>query len=267
MKDYLSIAVILAIVGPSALGAETKGPVTGSPGGLSKVVPSVGICPIFIWGATEADDLYELAVYEVGEFNEPTRDPVPVVTETIPAPLTAWVPDGERCLRPGRSYAWVVRALQDASPGPWSEPRMFRPVLPAEVLQSRSQEPPVRVMHQVHEVGRTVSAESNGQPVAEGPSPAPGPATGIAIEGEWVIRGWQPVSFPTSCIPGCTFTVSLPCAVGLKVLGGGVTSSPGGLTVRFSGPNSLATGWNVQVANESANSIDFTTWAICARID
>jgi len=104
-------------------------PATVSPGEPERAVEISGACPTFSW-ATGADvQGYELAVFALGERDEPEL----VLRRAVAGAASSWTPARADCLAPGADYAWTVRA-RDAGgrDTAWSAPRRFRvPETPA----------------------------------------------------------------------------------------------------------------------------------------
>ncbi len=97
-----------------------------------------GGCPGFSWTLVPSARRYELAVYEVLGLSEaePQRGE-PILRREFPAGATAWTPNLDECLPPGR-YGWAVVA--DGTAPSWSEPGLFR--VEGEVPESRRPEIP-----------------------------------------------------------------------------------------------------------------------------
>ena len=68
--------------------------------------------------------MHQLAVYDLG--SEGDGEPVLVERVELPAGATGWSPSADRCLEPGRHYAWSVRAVSDGISAEWSEIFTFR---------------------------------------------------------------------------------------------------------------------------------------------
>lgn len=104
--------------------ARAGGPVPVSPGERDRIAPASAACPTFSWTTAEAAEGYELAVYEVRGGDPEALSPKPALRASLPAGATSWTPPGDRCLTPGRRYAWSVRA-SGAATRPWSESALF----------------------------------------------------------------------------------------------------------------------------------------------
>ena len=93
-----------------------------SPGAADRLVEATSACPAFSWSGTEGAVAYELAVFDVSDADNPLL----VLSQRIDGPAFGWTPSRDRCLAPGRLYAWLVRAdLERSGLGEWSAPRRF----------------------------------------------------------------------------------------------------------------------------------------------
>jgi len=112
----LTLALVLAA--PALAGVQ---PV--SPGAADRLVEAASACPAFSWSGVDGAAAYELALLDVSDAESPAL----VFTERIDGSAYAWTPPRDRCLAPGRTYAWLVRAdLAGSGLGEWSAPRRFR---------------------------------------------------------------------------------------------------------------------------------------------
>ena len=112
-------------------------PVPVSPGGTREAIALAPSCPSFSWTWVPKARTYELVVHRIevdGELRERSRRTVPrylavgraELKVRIPGPALSWTPPLDRCLDPGASYAWLVRARWSGRAGHWSEPALFR---------------------------------------------------------------------------------------------------------------------------------------------
>ena len=115
-------------------GGETPRPQIGgavaiSPGSADALLVT-GPCPTFSWSTVPGSQGYEIAVLP---FDERTAlaggggaaaEDEPLIEVTLPANASSWTPSRDRCLAPGESYAWYVRAL-GTSREEWSEGKAF----------------------------------------------------------------------------------------------------------------------------------------------
>jgi Chaperone of endosialidase len=116
-------ALSLALAGP-VIAAR---PIAVSPGSPSGEAVVAGRCPTFHWSAPPGAVAQELVVYPAP--NPPPDDAgelEPVLQVDLPAGLGSWTPDLARCLEPGTSYAWSVRAVLAGGANLWSEASLFR---------------------------------------------------------------------------------------------------------------------------------------------
>ena len=124
----LAVLPLACTVGlsPASLRAGSRA-IAVSPG-AERAVPTVGgSCPTFSWAVADGAEGYELVVLDVAE----PEHPRPVLEQRLVGGLGSWTPSGPRCLTPGGSYAWTIRALQVAGQPPpddaaWSSPLRFR---------------------------------------------------------------------------------------------------------------------------------------------
>lgn len=94
-----------------------------SPGAADRLVEATSACPAFSWSGVDGAVAYELAVLDVSD----GENPVLVFTQRIDGSGYSWTPSRDRCLAPGRTYAWLVRAdVVGSGLGDWSAPRRFR---------------------------------------------------------------------------------------------------------------------------------------------
>ncbi len=122
----------LSLVQPAAAVHDAT---TVSPGGLTESVGAPNACPTFSWSAVAGAAGFELAVLDLSASGESRV----VLAPRIAGAALSWTPDAEKCLAPGRFYAWTVRAL-DSTGAPldssgdaqgWAPPRRFTvPSLP-----------------------------------------------------------------------------------------------------------------------------------------
>lgn len=125
-------ATVALCVLPAGLAAAGPPPIPVSPGRESGVAWVPTACPTFSWGGVGNATAYELAIFEL-EGVDSTVAPgdaapaeKPRLRATLPGGATSWTPTLDRCLTPGGSYAWLLRALEAEAAGAWSEPRLFR---------------------------------------------------------------------------------------------------------------------------------------------
>jgi hypothetical protein len=124
----LLLPVLLML--PGLAGAESElgrsaprpmAPVAGD--GVARVADR---CPSFHWSAVEGASGYELVLYEVDQ-------PVPVEADRVVLPPgTSWTPTVDRCLVPGRHYAWSVGAVRAGRKIHYSDPSLFEIAGPDE---------------------------------------------------------------------------------------------------------------------------------------
>ena len=107
-------------------------PPTVSPGQSDRLGPVDSACPTFSWGDVEGESAYELAVLPVAQGAEGDDAAAPVLRLELPPGTSTWTPSSDRCLQPGGSYVWTVRAgfADPAAPGDdrwgdWSAGRYF----------------------------------------------------------------------------------------------------------------------------------------------
>ena len=108
----------------SAAGGD-GGALPVSPGAPERAAELASSCPPSAWSAVQAGATgYRLALFEIGEDGSAE----PHFTERIEGAAFSWTPARERCLVPGREYAWVVAAERGeaAALDPWSVPLRFR---------------------------------------------------------------------------------------------------------------------------------------------
>jgi hypothetical protein len=112
------LALGLALASPAFTGVL---PV--SPGAAERLVEATSACPAFSWSGADGAVAYELAVLDLGDADNPAL----VFTQRIDGSGYSWTPSRDRCLAPGRTYAWLVRAdVAGGGLGEWSAPRRFR---------------------------------------------------------------------------------------------------------------------------------------------
>ena len=142
---------LMALAGVAS-SATTPSPV--SPGEHGRFARVEARCPSFSWTFLPSASSVELAVFAQPQGSgASTFDPEAaelVLLQRLPGATSSWTPSLDRCLEPGRRYAWYVRALQElqeAEPAgdqhstsagsgadgaatsptsaPWSEARLF----------------------------------------------------------------------------------------------------------------------------------------------
>jgi hypothetical protein len=140
---------------------------TVSPGATDRFVEVAGRCPTFSWAEVSEAGSYELVVYRAPlaeasssqasvEFSENDE----VLFERLPRGATGWTPARDRCLEPGASFVWFVRAVRQGdgeepfTDGGWSAARFF----------AVSQEPSIAEVEEALNVLRRYTAESGDSP-------------------------------------------------------------------------------------------------------
>lgn len=118
----LLVALLAAVVAAGAAPAEE--PVGVSPGHPDRAVRSTG-CPSFDWGRVEGALRYELVVYALGSDAESLEEDDAALAEHVPGSALGWTPSLDRCLAPGGTYAWSVRAVTGEGPTGWARPLFF----------------------------------------------------------------------------------------------------------------------------------------------
>lgn len=103
-------------------GLAIEPPVAVSPASPEGIAAVASSCPTFSWAALDGARGYELVVYRV-EAGAPVGEAV--MEESLPRGASSWTPSAERCLEPGGTYAWVVRAVDEQAAGEWSAASLF----------------------------------------------------------------------------------------------------------------------------------------------
>ncbi len=108
-----------------------------SPGAADRPIEIADRCPTFNWSAEATAAGFELVLYDLSAPTDdeatgsgPGGDVARVLDRiALPGAARGWTPALDRCLEPGRSYAWTLRALGDAATSDalarWAEPRLF----------------------------------------------------------------------------------------------------------------------------------------------
>jgi len=116
-----SLGALLA--GALAIPLLAAGPLPVSPGDAERTVEATSACPTFSWTGVDGAVAYELALLDLSDRENPDL----VATQRIEGAGFSWTPARDRCLAPGRAYAWLVRAeVAGQGLGEWSAPRHFR---------------------------------------------------------------------------------------------------------------------------------------------
>jgi hypothetical protein len=101
-----------------------------SPGGGREEVAVPTGCPAFSWSSVEGAAGYRLEVFslveEVLDHQAATERGNLALSVDIPAPALSWSPSNEEALRPGHSYVWFIKALDEVGGGQWSSGTRFR---------------------------------------------------------------------------------------------------------------------------------------------
>jgi hypothetical protein len=208
MRDArIVIAVVVigsAVAVPVVFGGER--PAAVSPGGFDRVAPVEGRCPSFSWELIPDATGYELVVYRFVE------DPAghlaldfdraeEVLYTQAPGGATSWTPALDRCLEPGGSFVWFVRAVFDTDSGEaseWSEPLFFSV---ASAPSAAEVERALEVLHRYVESGGDTeildrdAAPRSSRGRAASVRPHPGGiklAPRSVVTGTAAIRGEQP---------------------------------------------------------------------------
>jgi hypothetical protein len=111
----LLLALVLLSTAVTALAQER--PAAVSPSGRTS-----SACPTFSWSANPKDPGYELVAVALTPDGEVAEEPV--LTMRLPAGVQSWTPSLDRCLEPGKLYAWSVRVHSETASGPWSQPAL-----------------------------------------------------------------------------------------------------------------------------------------------
>jgi hypothetical protein len=115
-------------------------------------------------------------------------------------------------------------------------------------------------------VGPTGPIGPRGETGAAGPAGPVGPG---GPQGPSGISGWQYLTEGMAIPPGETRRWQVHCPGNLKALGGGETPAAVNYSkgyVLHSGPDGLATGWEVKISNESSSTYGYYAWVICANV-
>lgn len=191
-RTALVFALSLASGAATALPVEPPAPV--SPGDTSTKLVVEGRCPTFSWSATAGAARYELVIYRLaGDAIEAD----PVLRESFPASVNGWTPSLDRCLQPGESYAWTLRAVSGDASSKWAAPALFQVAMAPSLTEIAAAIDVIRRSFATDDApGVQTPATSAGglDPLAEpGPTPMastvepPDEPAALQVEGE--IRG------------------------------------------------------------------------------
>lgn len=180
-RSPFATVVVLALAlsaGPGApVSAGERPPLPVSPGATEAVSPVATGCPTFSWTYAPHAEAVEVVVYRLDATGgaTPPEEAPPVLEQRLPAGAVSWTPSAERCLEPGRRFAWFVRSVTGATPGDWSEGILFRVV---ETGSARGGDGamarPVRRARESAEAGREAPrSETRRREPAESPGAAP----------------------------------------------------------------------------------------------
>ncbi len=138
LRSWLVAGVVGLGVSAAGALAQPAAPIGVSPGQPERPSSVAAACPTFSWSAVAGAAAYELAVFALPsrlgtEDARPAVDALsteplePVLRQTLPAGASSFTPDLGKCLEPGRSYVWYVRAIgaEHAAPGDWSRGNLF----------------------------------------------------------------------------------------------------------------------------------------------
>jgi hypothetical protein len=128
---------IFLLLSGAAVAVSAQVPGGVSPGLADRIVETEARCPTFSWQEVPDAAGYELVAYLLPEWVEPaavtSAELVPeaeVLFARVPGRATGWTPALERCLAPGGSYVWFVRAVfkdeaGEEIPSDWSNGLFF----------------------------------------------------------------------------------------------------------------------------------------------
>ncbi len=128
MNRRFLVFSVLATALTSAATAESA--LQGVAPGARDAFAPASPCPVFIWSLDPTADAYELLVYAADPSVAP-RQTEPLLRVPLPAGVGSWTPPADRCLEPGRRYAWTVGTdgAGEVTSGSWSEPLLLEIVL------------------------------------------------------------------------------------------------------------------------------------------
>mgnify|MGYP001822187003 CR=1 FL=1 len=127
------VLFVLSVALGGAAVAET--PQGVSPGAVERSIEVEARCPAFSWVLVPDAEHYDIIAYRLPGWMTPEELDLSLAEEVlltrVPGNATSWTPDMNRCLEPGETYIWYVRAVfgddheELNSAGDWSEGRFF----------------------------------------------------------------------------------------------------------------------------------------------
>jgi hypothetical protein len=123
MRRAIALTFVAVLLGSSIARSEQNMPVAVSPGSGDGVELVASTCTTFSWTTMEAVQGFTLAVYEVTDEGQLGN---PIIRRALPAGATSWTMPAGTCLARGRTYAWVVGAVQQDGGTQWSRPVVFK---------------------------------------------------------------------------------------------------------------------------------------------
>jgi hypothetical protein len=172
------VVALVTLVGP----AFAENPVGISPGAVDRIAGVEGRCPTFIWNSVPGAEYHELVGYRLPD--DAAVDPAtldladagPRLYARVSGAAPAWQPELAKCLAPGGTYVWFVRAVfrevdgEVVEASEWSYGRYF----------SISNVPSVREVEEALGVLRRHARDSEIEAEPEGPPRAAARRHGVA---------------------------------------------------------------------------------------
>lgn len=179
-----AVGVLLSTLVARAAGESLRTPVAISPGAPDATLTIGAVCPTFSWAGVAAAQGYELEVAATDEHGAADV----ALAARFAAGALSWTPPLDRCLQPGKRYAWKLRSVVDGIATAWSGAAHFqvsRHPSPAEVAMAYDilRRHQAAMPRSVTDARKTSGSGTQAAAQAPRPDAARGAASGLGVEG------------------------------------------------------------------------------------